>query len=159
MKIGILSDSHDALGNLKKALVVFQEQNIDAIIHGGDYIAPFTIGILSGLTIPWWGVLGNNDGEVIGIFQKSNGLIHSYYQEIEFHQYRIWVSHYYRPAELAFHSGRYDLSIYGHTHEKTVKEENGRFLVNPGETCGLLTGMATIAICDLMNKKIEFIHL
>ena len=121
MKIGILSDSHDALLKIRKAVQIFTEKKVDGIIHGGDFVAPFSVAILSELTIPWWGVLGNNDGEVVGIFQKSKGLIHSYYQEIKFNAYRIWVSHYYQPAELAFQSGRYDLSIFGHTHEKKLK--------------------------------------
>ena len=159
MKIGILSDSHDALLKIRKAVQIFTEKKVDGIIHGGDFIAPFSVAILSELTIPWWGVLGNNDGEVVGIFQKSKGLIHSYYQEIKFNPYRIWVSHYYQPAELAFQSGRYDLSIFGHTHEKKLQEEKGRFLLNPGESCGLLTGVASIAVCDLKNKEVEFIEI
>ncbi len=95
----------------------------------------------------------------MGIFQKSKGSIHSYYQEIKFNAYRIWVSHYYQPAELAFQSGRYDLSIFGHTHEKKLQEEKGRFLLNPGECCGLLSGVASIAVCDLKNKEVEFIEI
>ncbi len=159
MKIGILSDSHDALEKIQKAVHIFQEKKVDGIIHGGDFVAPFSVAIFTHLTIPWWGVLGNNDGEVVGIFQKSKGLIHSYYQEIEVNSYRIWVSHYGRPAELAFQSGKYDLSIFGHTHEKMIKEENDRFLLNPGESCGLLTGVASVAICDLKKKEVEFLEI
>lgn len=159
MKIGILSDSHDALEKIQKAVHIFQEKKVDGIIHGGDFVAPFSVAILAHLTIPWWGVLGNNDGEVVGIFQKSKGIIHSYYQEIEVNSYRIWVSHYGRPAELAFQSGKYDLSIFGHTHEKMIKEENDRFLLNPGESCGLLTGVASVAICDLKKKEVEFLEI
>jgi len=159
MKIGVLSDSHDALGKIRNAVKIFQEKKVDGIIHGGDFVAPFSVAILAELPIPWWGVLGNNDGEVIGIFQKSKGLVHSYYQEIEVDCYRIWVSHYYHPAELAFQSGKYDLSIFGHTHEKKIQEEKGRFLLNPGECCGLLTGVASVAICDLMKKEVEFLEI
>lgn len=159
MKIGILSDSHDALEKIQKAVHIFQEKKVDGIIHGGDFVAPFSVSIFTHLTIPWWGVLGNNDGEVVGIFQKSKGIIHSYYQEIEVNSYRIWVSHYSRPAELAFQSGKYDLSIFGHTHEKMIKEENDRFLLNPGESCGLLTGVASVAICDLKKKEVEFLEI
>lgn len=159
MKIGILSDSHDALEKIRKAVKIFQENKVDGIIHGGDFVAPFSVALLADLTIPWWGVLGNNDGEVVGIFQKSKGLINSYYQKIEVKTYRIWVSHYYQPAELAFQTGKYDLSIFGHTHEKKIREEKGRFLLNPGESCGLLTGMASIAICDLKKKEVEFLEI
>jgi len=159
MKIGILSDSHDALEKIRKATQIFLEKKVDGVIHGGDFVAPFSVAILSELTIPWWGVLGNNDGEVVGIFQKSKGLIHSYYQEIEVNSYHIWVSHYYHPAELAFQSGRYNLSIFGHTHEKKLLEEKCRFLLNPGESCCLLTGVASIAICDLAKEEVEFLEI
>ncbi|MCX6089494.1 MAG: metallophosphoesterase [Candidatus Atribacteria bacterium] len=159
MKLGILSDSHDAMGNVKKALAFFAEQEVNYIIHGGDYVAPFTVALLVNQDIPWAGVLGNNDGEILGIYQRSNGIIHSSYQEIEISGYTIWVSHLYLPADLAFQSGRYCCVIYGHTHEAMIKEKEGRFLINPGETCGLLTGKATVALCNLPQKKADIITL
>ncbi len=56
--------------------------------------------------------------------------------EGEKNSFRIWISHFYLPAQLAWESRKYNLVVYGHTHEAVIKEENGVFLINPGEVCG-----------------------
>ncbi len=80
---GVLSDSHDDLLALKKALDTLKEEGAELILHAGDYVAPFSVRLLTELSIPWWGVLGNNDGEILGIFQKSEGKIKGPFLELE----------------------------------------------------------------------------
>ncbi|MDK2896667.1 MAG: uncharacterized protein PWP04_787 [Candidatus Atribacteria bacterium] len=159
MKVGILSDSHDNLTNLKKALGLFERERVDLVLHGGDYVAPFSVGPLAALTVPWWGVLGNNDGEVVGIFQKSDKKISLPFLDKEVQGYRIWLSHYPQPAELAFQSDKYQLVVYGHTHRALIEREGNSFLINPGETCGLLSGRSTVAICDLTEKVAKILDI
>jgi len=157
--IGVLSDSHDHLQNLKKALEVLQEEGVELIIHAGDYVAPFSVALLAQLSLPWCGVRGNNDGEILGIFERSSGKISSSHLKIEEKGYRIWVAHYPQPAEVAFASGNFDLVVYGHTHQATVKENQGKLLVNPGEVCGLLSGKPTVAVCDLSKGVAKLIEI
>uniref|UniRef100_A0A7V3YN88 Phosphoesterase n=1 Tax=Candidatus Caldatribacterium californiense TaxID=1454726 RepID=A0A7V3YN88_9BACT len=159
MRVGVLSDSHDHLTELRRALKVLQEEGAELIIHAGDYVAPFSVAVLAELTIPWFGVLGNNDGEILGIFQKSEGRIKAPFLELEERGFRIFVSHFYQPAKLAFASGHYDLVVYGHTHEAIVKEEGKTILVNPGEVCGLLSGRPTVALCDLEKRVAKLLDL
>ena len=40
MKIGILSDTHDDIDNTNKAIDIFQENDVKAVIHVGDIISP-----------------------------------------------------------------------------------------------------------------------
>ena len=40
MKIGILSDTHDDYENTNKAIDIFQENDVKAVIHAGDVISP-----------------------------------------------------------------------------------------------------------------------
>ncbi|MCS7242596.1 metallophosphoesterase [Candidatus Caldatribacterium sp.] len=159
MKVGVLSDSHDHLPLLRKALDVLQKEGAELILHAGDYVAPFSVAVLAELTVPWWGVLGNNDGEILGIFQKSEGRIKAPFLELEEKGYRIFVSHFYQPAKLALASGHYDLVVYGHTHEAIIKEEGRTILVNPGEVCGLLSGRPTVAFCDLERKVAKLLDI
>lgn len=159
MRVGVLSDSHDHLPELRKALEVLQREGVELILHAGDYVAPFSVAILSELSITWWGVLGNNDGEILGIFQKSGGRVKAPFLELEERGFRIFLSHLYQPAELAFVCGHYDLVVYGHTHEAIIKEEGKRFLVNPGEVCGLLSGRPTVALCDLEKRVAKLIDI
>ncbi|MDI3543274.1 MAG: uncharacterized protein PWP57_879 [Candidatus Atribacteria bacterium] len=159
MKVGILSDSHDNLSLIQKALDILEKEKVDLILHAGDYVAPFSVALLSRSSIPWEGVLGNNDGEILGLFQKSGGKVNSSFWEGERNGFRIWVSHFYLPAKLAFESKKYNLVVYGHTHEAVIKEENGVFLINPGEVCGLLNGKPTLALCDLEKKVAKLVNI
>ncbi|MGQ9473877.1 MAG: metallophosphoesterase [Candidatus Caldatribacteriaceae bacterium] len=159
MIVGVLSDSHDNLVELKKALDILQEEGAELILHAGDYVAPFSVQLLAELSIPWWGVLGNNDGEILGIFQKSGGKIKTPFLELEEQGFRIWMSHFYQPAKWAFMSGHYDLVVYGHTHEAIIKEEGKSILLNPGEVCGLLSGRSTIAVCNLEKRVAKLVSI
>ena len=40
MKIGILSDTHDDIDNVKEAIYRFKEQKVELIIHAGDFVFP-----------------------------------------------------------------------------------------------------------------------
>ena len=37
-----MSDTHDHMDNISKAVKIFNERNIDVLIHCGDYVSPFT---------------------------------------------------------------------------------------------------------------------
>jgi len=159
VKVGVLSDSHDHLPELRRALEVLQREGVELVLHAGDYVAPFSVAVLAELAIPWWGVLGNNDGEVLGIFEKSGGRIKAPFLELEEQGFRIFLSHLYQPAKLALLSGHYDLVVYGHTHEAIIREEGATILVNPGEVCGLLSGRPTVAVCDLEKKVAKLLNI
>lgn len=159
MKVGILSDSHDNLPLLERALDILEQEKVDLILHAGDYVAPFSVELLTRSSIPWEGVLGNNDGEILGIFQKTGGKVNSPFWEGEKNGFHIWVSHFYLPAKLAFETKKYNLVVYGHTHEAVIKEENGAFLINPGEVCGLLSGKPTLVLCDLKEGVAKLIDI
>ncbi len=159
MRVGVLSDTHDNVQCIKKAMDVFHNSEVDVIIHAGDYVAPFSVGVLMVQDIPWVGVFGNNDGEVLGLYQKSEGRIKGQYLEWEKGGYRIWVSHYYHPSLQAFQTGSYHLSVYGHTHQAEIREEKGLFLINPGEAAGVLSGKSTVAVVELESKLAKMVEL
>ena len=63
MKIAVISDSHDHIDNLRKAIKIIKTENIDYTIHCGDFCAPFIIKELSTLEHEVFGVFGNVDGD------------------------------------------------------------------------------------------------
>lgn len=144
---------------MKKALATFLSYQVNLVVHAGDYVAPFTVALLTAQNTPWIGVLGNNDGEILGLFQKSGGRITSPYMEWREGPYSIWVSHDYPLAELAFASTRFDLCVYGHTHQPDIREEKRKFLINPGESSGIVNGKPTVAICDLKIRQTKLVEL
>ena len=70
MIIGILSDTHDCLPLIDKAVKKFNEINAELVLHTGDYIAPFVDSHFKPLKAPLIGVLGNNDSEKKLLKQK-----------------------------------------------------------------------------------------
>ena len=43
MRIGVMSDSHDNLPMIRKAIRLFTDENAEAVLHAGDFIAPFAV--------------------------------------------------------------------------------------------------------------------
>ena len=60
--IGVISDTHDNVENILKAIKVFEEREVDFIIHCGDVVAPASLKHFNGLRILV--VKGNCDGDV-----------------------------------------------------------------------------------------------
>ncbi len=170
MKLAVLSDSHDHMNNILKAVSIINERNVDALIHCGDYVAPFVKRWFDKLnnTIKknFYGVFGNNDGEKL--FLKQNlGQICEFAENgnemiLELGGKRIFVSHMpkQKTIEALANSGHFDIILSGHTHSLSNKKlENGILIVNPGELCGYLTGRATFAIIDTDKMESEIIEL
>ena len=63
MKIGIISDTHDDVENVQKAIEMFNVERVQYVIHAGDYIFPGIVKEFEKLNSKLIGVLGNNDGE------------------------------------------------------------------------------------------------
>jgi len=170
MKLAVLSDSHDHMNNILKAVSIINGRNVDALIHCGDYVAPFVKRWFDELNDAikknFYGVFGNNDGEKL--FLKQNlGQICEFAENgneliLELGGKRIFVSHMpkQKTIDALANSGRFDIILSGHTHSLSNKKlDNGVLVVNPGEVCGYLTGRATFAIIDTDKMESEIIEL
>jgi putative phosphoesterase len=158
MKIGVISDTHDHLENIKKAINILKERNINTLIHLGDYCAPFSIPLLKIEKV--YAIFGNNDGEKLFLQKKANDsgfVIDRGPKAINIEGRKIAIMH--EPYELeAFRrSGIYDIVLHGHTHEYYIKKDP--LTVNPGELCGYLSGKPTFAIIDLGKLECEIVEL
>ncbi len=150
MKLGVMSDSHDNIPNVKRAVALFNEMGVDLVVHAGDFIAPFAIAPLADLNCRVVGVFGNNDGERVILAQRFEaiGEVHPNLASVSLGGRRIAVMHYPELAIPIAKSGDYDLVIYGHTHEIDIRKEKS-LLLNPGETSGWTTGRSTVAVVEL----------
>lgn len=147
MKLGILSDSHDNLPKIEKAVKFFNKQKVGFVLHAGDFVAPFTIPKLKNLNCDWKGVFGNNDGERIGLDRISAGKIQEGPLRIELDHKKVILVH----DINTISPGREDaaLVIFGHTHKPEILKKDNQLLINPGEAGGWLTDKSTVAIVDL----------
>ena len=52
MLIGAISDTHDNLPQIEKAVQILNEQKVGLVLHAGDYVAGFVIPQLAKLKLP-----------------------------------------------------------------------------------------------------------
>ncbi len=157
MKLGLLSDTHDNLTKLSKAVNFFNRKKVDFVLHAGDFVAPFCLNIFHKLNCEYLGVLGNNDGEKVGLKKKSQGKIKKGPLIIKKDGKKILLTH--DISKVNLKREKIDLVVYGHSHKKEVRKEKGIMFVNPGECSGWLSGTSTVAIIDLETLKVEFFKL
>ncbi|MEM1178563.1 MAG: metallophosphoesterase [Acidobacteriota bacterium] len=161
MKIGVMADSHDHVPLVNRAVELFSRRSIDLLIHAGDFVAPFAVAPLAELSCPVKAVLGNNDGERIGLQKRFDAMgaeLAPQLLDTEAGGRRIAAVHYPELATPIAASGRYDLVIYGHTHQIDIRAGEA-LLLNPGECGGWLSGRATVAIVDLDDMAVEILDL
>jgi len=145
--------------NIESAVRCFNGEGVEAVLHCGDFVAPFALLPFKKLNCGrFFAVFGNNDGEVNGINAIASGngwTIEKMPLELELAGKRIAVIHEPDPLEKMANSGKYDLILYGHTHMQKVERVNGCTVINPGEGGGWLSGIATFAVLDLNTMDVE----
>ncbi|MFH1403541.1 MAG: metallophosphoesterase [Candidatus Altiarchaeota archaeon] len=163
MIIGVLSDTHDNKEAILKAIELFKEKNVEMIIHAGDIVAPFTLEPFMDLEIPFRGVLGNNDGDEKNLNRKLEeiGTELTEFLDMECDGKKVAVYHGTRPQilEAIVKSRIYDIVASGHTHQPETTLDGNTLIVNPGETCGYLTGVATVAVVNTEDMNAEIHEL
>lgn len=169
MKVGIMSDTHDNLPNIERAIEVLKAEGVELVCHLGDHVSPFSLSKLRGLGCRVVAIYGNNDGDIATlkrVAEKGGIAIHKAPYEMEIDGKKALLLHGYNGKELTLKvvrsmaaSGTYDIVMFGHIHE-CVKEFVGNCLVvNPGETFGMLTGKATVAVLDTREWDVRFLNL
>ncbi len=159
MHIGVMSDSHDNLPKIKKAINFFNENNIELVIHAGDIVSPFAAKEFGLLRAKLLVVFGNNDGERLGLSWMLGDSIHQAPYQIKVAEKKILICHEPYALQALIQSSAYDCIIYGHTHEIDVRQENGVVVINPGECGGWLTNQSTIATWNMITNKVEIIEI
>ncbi|MEM4267543.1 MAG: metallophosphoesterase [Candidatus Woesearchaeota archaeon] len=158
--IGIISDTHDNVKNVLKAVKLFKVHKVDFVVHCGDIVAPKTIRFFKGLKMKF--VRGNCDGDSEMITEICNEEGHEYLGEvgeIELNEKHIGAYHGHNQSviEEMIRSKRYDYILTGHTHKKTIERFDQTVMINPG---GHYFGdEGTIAILNYKNGDIRFIKL
>lgn len=161
MLIGLVSDTHDNMPLIRKAVEYFNEHNVSLVFHAGDIISPICIKEFEKLGSRLIGVFGNNDGEKKIWRQKIKDLgeIHDGFFETNIEGSKILVIHEPHLLDALIESGKYDVIIYGHTHKAEIRTVGKTLIVNPGECGAWLTGRSTIAMLKLPKKEAEIIEL
>jgi putative phosphoesterase len=159
MIVGIISDTHDHLDNLRKALSLFQSRGVEHIIHAGDFCSPFTWRVLKDFKGGFTGIFGNNDGERVLLKKLYQDRIHTQPYKFTLFDRKIVVMHEPDVVEDLAKSQSFHMVVYGHTHEPVIKTVENTLIINPGEVAGWLYGRPTAAVVDLKDMSTEIVSL
>lgn len=153
-----MSDTHDRIDAIEKAVDFFNEVGVKHVLHAGDLVSPFVAPKFGDLEAELHYVWGNNEGDrehsrtkfneigvkplgefaVIEIKDKKLALLHGTNEDF---------------VQALAKSGDFDAVIRGHTHDAGVQDDP--LVINPGETCGYLSGEQTVALLDLSDMSAE----
>jgi len=161
MKIAVIADTHDRLPTLRRALAMFKRMGVDAVLHAGDFVAPFAAKLLVDPKLapdaPLHCIYGNNDGERAGL-KKTLPMVQDGPwrgqlggRTVVMHHFIDW----FKPGE----TDGADVVISGHTHEVVNETQDGVLYLNPGECCGWLTDRCTVALLDTDTLRAEIIEV
>ena len=145
MKIAVVSDTHNNLGNFKKAIDWVKKEKIKLILHCGDISSQETIDEAKkyfGGEIKF--VKGNADWEM-DLPDKA---------DLEFDGKKIAFAHFPDIAKKLAQSGKYDAVFYGHTHRPWDEKVGECHMINPGELAGQFN-KPTFAVYDTKTGKLE----
>ena len=159
MRIGVVSDTHNNLKNCQKIVELFNEANVERVVHTGDITQAKTLEVFSHLDAPMWGVFGNNDQERDALVSAITHFGFEFINPpltLHWAEKRMVVVH--DPLELALVNPEdYDVILHGHTHRQTIEFEGDRLTFNPGECAGMMTGLNTIGVLDLADLKTDIL--
>lgn len=180
MKLGVISDTHDNIEPTEKAIEFFEDQEVDAVVHCGDMVAPFTAELFDRDSFDFYAVRGNNDGEWnLKQTVQEFGRFYNNIAELEFEDAgfsdekscseqrsgendvgRVFAVYHGTDPEIVrglVESGEYDYVLRGHTHQKKINEVDGTIEINPG---GIrLPGQDErfhVVILDVETGEVEF---
>lgn len=168
MRLGIISDIHDNLWNLRTA--IHQLNGIaEELLCCGDLCSPFVMDELGKFERgPVHVIFGNNDADLFRITRKSDNRVQVYGEVFtaERDGRTIFANHFDYIARPVARGGEYDLVCFGHNHRISTERFGKTFAVNPGPIMGVAFGPGgweevapTFMVCDLVSMELETIRL
>lgn len=153
MRIGILSDSHDNLPALLRAVNELQADGIDTAVFCGDFCSPIPALLMGESRMNIHAVFGNTDDRPkitrladtrfpnLKVYQDSDeSVLDVAGRKLAFYHFP-WL------ADALARTGDYDAVFYGHTHVAKEERRGKTLLLNPGELLGW-KGAPTYAVYD-----------
>lgn len=163
MLAGVLSDIHDNLSSLHRALEELRRREVGTILFLGDFCSPIPARALAAYGGQVHCVFGNGDGDrfaIRGIAPPDGGafVLHGEWAELELDGRSVALTHYPFYARALARTGDYAAVFNGHTHERREERVGGTLWVNPGEILGW-KGRPSFALWETGRNVVEFVDL
>ena len=158
MRIGVVSDTHNHLGNVARIVGLLNAARVERVVHTGDITQAKTLHALAALEAPLFGVFGNNDLERDAL-ERTSALLGFHFVDPPLHLAwagrRIVVVH--DPKDLP-HAIEADVALHGHDHRSTSCWRGDTLVFNPGECAGHLAGHNRVGVLDLLRRETELLY-
>ncbi len=159
MLVGVVSDTHNNLKNIRQIVSIFNERNVGSVFHTGDITTAKSLAEFSDLKCDLFLVYGNNDREESGldkVAEKFGFHVQEPPMKIFMHNKNIAVFH---EPELIDQFLKINVNIqlvlHGHTHRYRKENLDDTLIFNPGESAGMLSGKNAVGIVDLEDLSIQ----
>ena len=159
MRIGVVSDTHNNLKNVRKIVELFNAEGVDRVIHTGDISQAKTLDVLAGLDAPLFGVFGNNDQEREALAQAIERHGFAFQDpplDLHWCERSIIVVH--DPLEFEGHLAHQELALHGHTHRYRLETSGDQVIFNPGECAGMMIGRNSVGVVDLRTLECKVLN-
>ena len=159
MRIGVVSDTHNNVRNIKNIIRIFNEEGVDNVIHTGDVSKAESLTLFSELQCPLIGVFGNNDRMEVGLNEVCQKYNFSFMEppfSLVLDERKVVIFHEPEPIEeYIIKHDDVDLVLHGHTHRYREEVKKNVIYFNPGESAGFFEGKSVLGIIELKDLKIR----
>jgi putative phosphoesterase len=160
MRIGVLSDTHDNLRNVRRIAELLAAARVERVVHTGDFTRPDTLELLARVGVPIHGVFGNNDVARAALHEAATRCGAELAEpplELRWAGRRIAVVH--DPeAHPRLDLAACDALLHGHKHRQVIERAGHTLILNPGECAGWLDGHNSVAVLDLADLEVEILR-
>ena len=159
MRIGVVSDTHNNLKNVRRIVELFNAAEVDRVIHTGDITQAKTIEAMGQLHAPMIGVFGNNDQERPSLAAAIERFGFEFYEpplQLCWNDRNIIVVH--DPLEFEGHLNTQAIALHGHTHRYRCEHTDGQLFFNPGECAGMMKGANAIGVVNTTDLSTELLR-
>lgn len=159
MLVGVVSDTHNNINNIKSIVELFNENNVETVVHTGDITNARSLEMFSELKCPLIGVFGNNDHSEEGLLDVCNKYKFDFRKpplSLTLNERKIVIFH--EPDLIKKYleqENDVEIVLFGHTHRFVKEKIDDIILFNPGESAGMIQGKNSIGLIDLDTLEIR----
>lgn len=160
MRIGVVSDTHNQLGNVERIVELFNAAGVARVVHTGDITQAKTLAALSQLRMPLHGVYGNNDLEREAL-ESAAARFGMHLSDpplrLQWAGRKITVVH--DPLDITPEMpAANNFVLHGHNHRTVLERRENCLVFNPGECAGFVSGANCIGTLDLAAGVAELLR-
>jgi len=162
MRIGLLSDTHDDLENIRAAAATFRREGVHRLLHCGDVCGPGVVEALNGFEVTF--AQGNMDrmpGLALAVeaLQGPDRLARCHLLVLDGLSVALLHGDDETLLHRLIHSRRHAYVFHGHTHRRADGRVGPTRVINPGALGGLRREPPSICILDLETGQARFVEI